>query len=241
MKNSKFLAHRFIMTKQVLFVYQEFLFALDTRRNSPELLRRNDTVINACVPDLWQVLSEALFFCLFTLLSDLLTFNYEVEGSVFNIARGSVRWDKKAEALLKSFDMEKYLDLIKRIKLARDKYIVHSEIISVEATFPIKVEDLYEIGKLLVDLEKTVVSRAVKEEGEYIYYSQDKSHGQLLEQFEHLMNILEMEYLVGTDALDHYRTCPDRWKEFIQRIDDTNRSSFAKRNQYNTSNSLGYL
>lgn len=196
-----FIAQRYVSLRKQLWLYRHIFLANDRNTNSEAILDRNLAVINAVIPDLWWVLSFSLFQSIFSVLGDMFDVRNKTKGSILHKKRKA---EESEESLLRQLTEHKlghYNSLIKKLYLARDKYIAHTDKFT-EDKFPIKLRDMNRLEKLLDEVDEKILKVQIKDTSEYYFYRQENCDDDILQQFDHLMNVLYIDYYSFDGQMD---------------------------------------
>lgn len=188
-----FIAQRYVSLRKQLWLYRNIFLANDRNTNSDAILDRNLAVINAVIPDLWWVISFSLFQSIFSVLGDMFDVRNKTKGSVLHKKMKKEESDESLLRQLKEYKLGHYNPLIKKLYLARDKYIAHTDKYT-EDKFPIKLRDMNRLEKLLDEVDEKILSKKIKDTSEYYFYKQENCDDDVLQQFDHLMNVLYIDY-----------------------------------------------
>lgn len=196
-----FIAQRYVSLRKQLWLYRHIFLANDRNTNSESILDRNLTVINAVIPDLWWVISFSLFQSIFSVLGDMFDVRNKTKGSILHKKRKTEESDESLLRQLKEHKLGNYNSLIKKLYLARDKYIAHTDKFT-EDKFPIKLRDINRLEKLLDEVDEKILKSQIKDTSEYYFYRQENCDDDILQQFDHLMNVLYIDYYSYDGQMD---------------------------------------
>lgn len=196
-----FIAQRYILLRKQLWLYRHIFLARDRNTNSEVILDRNLAVINAVIPDLWGVISFSLFQSVFSVLGDMFDVRSKTKGSVLHKLRKTEKSDESLLRQLKEHKLEHYYSLIKKLYVARDEYIAHTDKYT-DDKFPIETRDMNRLEKLLDEVDEKILRTKIKESSEYYFYKEENCDDDVLQQFDHLMNVLYLDYHSYEEQMD---------------------------------------
>jgi len=188
-----FIAQRYVSLRKQLWLYKHIFLANDRNTNSDVILERNLSVINAVIPDLWWVISFSLFQSIFSVLGDMFDVRNKTKGSVLHKKKKLEESEESLLRQLKEYELEHYNSLVKKLYLVRDKYIAHTDKYT-EDNFPIKLRDMNRLEKLLDEVDDKILKTMINDTSEYYFYKQEHCDDDILQQFDHLMNVLYIDY-----------------------------------------------
>jgi hypothetical protein len=221
----EFKAGRYITLRKVFFLYQVFMFANDPKRNREKIADRNVDAINTTLYQTWFIIEFALFTTLYTIILDLLDIRYKTKSNLLHkdlkppLGKKVRSYKERISKVLEEYDLAKYSDLMNRLKIARDKYIVHTEVLAY-GSFPIKLEDLVLLEKFLDEVEEKVLQKEIKETMLFQEYLRDKNQTELLREFDNLMNSLRRGYLIGDFNPNSFDLIGDYLSGFFEELED---------------------
>jgi hypothetical protein len=190
---NEYIASRYVMLRKQLQLYKLFFLANDKNTNSEVILDRNLTVINAVIPNIWWIFTDSLFNSIFIVLGDMFDVHYPVCGSILEPTKENNKYEESLNIQLKKYKLGRYFPLVKKLKTARDKYVAHSERL-LEDRFPIKLKDLLRLEKFFNEIEDKVLEKMIKDTSEDYHYRQTCQKDEVLQEFDHLMNVLYLDY-----------------------------------------------
>lgn len=216
-----FIAQRYVSLRKKLWLYRHIFLANDRNTNSDAILDRNLAVINAVIPDLWWVISLSLFQSIFSVLGDMFEVRNKTKGSILHKKMKKEESDESLLRQLKEYKLGHYNPLIKKLYLARDKYIAHTDKYT-EDKFPIKLRDMNRLEKLL-DEDDVILWRGKYPTMEDLKIEK-KLHGdEKAWQREYMLKIIaDDDQLVKKEWIQYYDELPeekDKYKGALIGVD----------------------
>jgi hypothetical protein len=196
-----FIAQRYVSVRKQIWLYKHMFLANDSNTNSGAIIDRNLTVINAVVRDLWWVISFSIFQSIFSVLGDMFDVRYGTKGAILDKKKKSEGTEEALLRQLKLHQLGHYNSLVKKLYLVRDKYIDHTDEYTKD-NFPIKLKDMNRLEKFLDEVEKKILREMIKDTSEYYFYKQERCDDDILQQFDHLMNVLYIDYYMCEGQMD---------------------------------------